>query len=404
MKIGVILPDQPPEIGGGYSFVLTVLEALFQAESHSQHDFYYFATEEYGPVFKPTDGRRVVIVPKAPRREIRMLQKAAAKTRAFYRKLMHGEIEYTTPTWLTHKVAELKIDLVWFTAPFYNHVRVPFVFTHWDLQHLVQPWFPEVSLNGVWESRQSLYSRYVPRSVRVIAPNEVGRRELVENLSISPDRVMVLPHPTPGFALKDECDPKALERFEGFGIRGRYILYPAQFWPHKNHIGAMRAVKALREKTGEKIALVFSGSDAGNMPYVRKKAAELRMSDHVYFLGFVDVEVLRVLYQKASCLLYASYFGPENLPPLEAFGFGCPVVAADVDGAQEQLGDAAVLVNPSDPDEIAAALQRVLYDEAYAQELIAKGHVRAKSWTSRDYVDKLMLFFDEFVPVRECWE
>jgi glycosyltransferase involved in cell wall biosynthesis len=122
----------------------------------------------------------------------------------------------------------------------------------------------------------------------------------------------------------------------------------------------------------------------------------------VHFLGFVPTEELIALYRHAHALTYVSLFGPENLPPLEAMAFGCPVVAADVPGAREQLGDAALRVPPLDPAAIAEAVRRV-EDEQLRRELIESGRRAATERTASDYVGAVIAFLDEFAAIRKGW-
>jgi glycosyltransferase involved in cell wall biosynthesis len=122
----------------------------------------------------------------------------------------------------------------------------------------------------------------------------------------------------------------------------------------------------------------------------------------VHFLGFVEEDDLVALYQHAHALTYMSYFGPENLPPLEALALGCPVIAADVPGAELQLGDAALLVPPSEAPRLAEAV-RQLEDPGLRDEQIRKGRTRATSRTAAVYVRGVLDFLDEFERVRRCW-
>jgi len=116
-----------------------------------------------------------------------------------------------------------------------------------------------------------------------------------------------------------------------------------------------------------------------------------------------NLRLVSALYQSALCLCYVSFFGPENLPPLEAFGLGCPVIAADVPGASEQLGDAAIRVNPSNELEIAGALKLLSQDKTKRDELIRRGKERARRFTGRDFAKGLIASLDEFEPIRRSW-
>jgi glycosyltransferase involved in cell wall biosynthesis len=98
-----------------------------------------------------------------------------------------------------------------------------------------------------------------------------------------------------------------------------------------------------------------------------------------------------------------SLCGPENLPPLEAFALGCPVVASEIAGAAEQLGEAALLVDPCSPEEIANAIRLLLDDPERVRSLVEKGRRRAARWTGRDFVRGVFKMLDEFEPVRRCF-
>ena len=93
----------------------------------------------------------------------------------------------------------------------------------------------------------------------------------------------------------------------------------------------------------------------------------------------------------------------ENLPPLEAFALGCPVIAARVSGAEEQMGEAAILVDPVDVDEIAAAIRRVHGDVRLRTQLVDAGKMRAAAWTVQDFVRGAFGIIDQFEAVRRVW-
>jgi glycosyltransferase involved in cell wall biosynthesis len=207
-----------------------------------------------------------------------------------------------------------------------------------------------------------------------------------------------LPHPTPEFALRYDSDHDDAQRRERLGVGGRYLFYPAQFWAHKNHYNALRALSEL--DAGYRIVLV--GSDKGQEGHVSKLARELGVADRVQTLGFVEIDDLVALYRGAHALLYPSFLGPENLPPLEAFALGCPVVASDVPGASEQMGDAALLVSPTDPAAMAAAV-RHLEDEGERGRRVELGRRRANELTAEGYVRGVLGFLDEFEHIRRCW-
>ena len=97
-------------------------------------------------------------------------------------------------------------------------------------------------------------------------------------------------------------------------------------------------------------------------------------------------------------------FGPDNLPPLEAMALGCPVIASNVSGAKEQLGAAALLADPKQPEEIAFAINSLVEDATLRQNIIASGLKRANQWTTKDYIKEIFSTIDDFEAIRRCWD
>jgi glycosyltransferase involved in cell wall biosynthesis len=287
-------------------------------------------------------------------------------------------------------------------VPVSFQIDEPYFATVWDLQHRLQPWFPEVSSWGRWRYRENALREVLQRAVAVITPNRVGKEELIQFYDVPPDRITCLAHPTPSFALKN-AQGRAIDSISDRVLPERFLLYPAQFWPHKNHVNLIAALKLLKDRDGIVIKLVLVGSDAGNLAHVQNVVESWQMQDSVTFLGFVSRSDLIYLYQNAFALTYLSYFGPENLPPLEAFALGCPVIASAVTGSKEQYGEAALLVDPTNVEAIAAAIKLVHENPRERDALVARGHARAQRWTAKDYVAGVLKMLDEFEPIRRCW-
>ena len=303
--------------------------------------------------------------------------------------------------WISNSLVRERIDFFVNVSPEIAILDVPFLVIVWDLQHRLQPFFSEVGSGDEWQRRENFFSQVLKRAAYVVTATDTGKTEVQMFYGIPDERIRILPHPTPRFALEEGAQDTSM--LAQFRLPPNYIFYPAQFWSHKNHVRILRAILHLKQKYNLRLPVVFTGSDQGNESYIRQLVQTLQLDDQVFFLGHVSRPALRVLYQNAFILCYPSFFGPLNLPPLEAFALGCPVIAADIPGAKQELGDAAMLVNPANEFEIAEALKSVRSDSAKRESLIARGKERARRFTGSDFANGLFDLLDEFQPIRRCW-
>lgn len=394
MRVAVVLWGYQPAQGGMYAFGEGLFDTLREAEADSRHEFVYYVVAS---AFEPPPD--VFRIPYSRRERYRRAAVYGLRDLLDHPGLYRSGFR----TWFERSIAEQHVDVVWFVSNYVEECGVPFVMTIFDIEHARQPWFPEVSAAGQWEQRHRYYSRFIPKATRVVVPNEAGRDQIVHHFRANSERVLCLPHPTPAFAREAaRRERQPWERVEQLGVGRRYLFYPAQFWAHKNHATLFDALAELARDGGEPFDLALVGSDKGHLEHVRHLARASGVADRIHFLGFVEMDDLVALYQHAHALTYLSFFGPENLPPLEAFALGCPVVAAAVPGAREQLGDAALLVPPTESARVAEAVRR-LEDAALREELIERGRTRAEALTAESFVRGVLAFFDEFEQVRKCW-
>jgi glycosyltransferase involved in cell wall biosynthesis len=392
MRVGVFLEDFSPEVGGGFTIQDDIFRTLLSLIDETTHSFVLFCR-------KP-EALRSYLVPRLEAVEFpgSLAKRSVAVAQ---RHLDSFRSKRTKQTRLEQLCEEARVDFMWFVGAEAVQLDLPYMAIVWDLQHRRQPWFPEVSSHGTWKLREKFYGQYLRRATYIIAGTKVGQSEIERYYQVDPARIKLLPHPTPGFTLTPRSnDQNALQKYQ---LEPGYLLYPAQFWSHKNHVNLLLAVDQLRRNDNIDLNVVFVGSDRGNREYIKKFAAAKTPQVKVSFLGFVPVEDLVALYKNALALTYVTFFGPENLPPLEAFALGCPVIASEVAGAREQLEDAALFVNPSDPNSIAGAIGSIVADEGLRKNLIEKGHQRAQKWTATDFVREVFQALDDFEPFRRCW-
>ncbi len=381
MKIGVYLRDSLPEEGGAHTFESAVAQQL--SELNGEHTFVVLAEQNIRCSLPVIRLKRTILHGVANRVCLALSRPFLFDRGAALRK--HG------------------IDLIYSPGPNTPCHGIPYVVTCWDLQHRLQPFFPEVSnvriagMSG-WDHRERHFRTVLPRASCVITGTDVGKSEVIHFYQLAPERVAVIPFFAP--TKLHHCAPQK----PSWLPEGRFFVYPAQFWPHKNHRTLIDALKRLHDQGFDDVRLVLPGADKpeefGTMKAVRSAAEKLSLTKSVFTPGFVSDCELRWLYENAVGLAFVSHFGPDNLPPLEAASLGCPVIAADVNGAREQLGDAAVFVNATDVDSVADALISVLSDSSLRDSLVAAGRKLVAARTLKNYANKLDDVFDELASFR----
>lgn len=393
MRIGILSPLAAEGMGGGYTFEFEIFERLLDFAPTSKHEFVILAGLDSCRTTSKFSKFKHVMLDRAL-----SSQHAPSKWRRSAKPKHSHQWENK---WTADVLAREGIEFFINVSPDFAILEIPYLAIVWDLQHRLQPFFPEVSSRDMWQIRENFYSNVLKRAAFVVTGTQAGKDEIHRFYGVSEERIRILPHPTPRFALEEAGSSET--EFSKYNLPDDYVFYPAQFWSHKNHAGLLYAVWHLKQTENLRLPVVLTGSDQGNEGYVRQLVEKLQLQEQVHLLGHVSRETLRTLYQNALALCYISFFGPENLPPLEAFALGCPVIAADVPGANEQLGDAAILVNPANELEIAEALKSVHDDKAKRESLICRGKERARRFTGNDFAKGLLALLDEFEPIRRCW-
>ncbi len=412
MNVGIFYEEAMSTQGDHYTFTSDILQAILSLESESSHNFVVISDAPKRPQWLSSFSKvRYLSMQASPKQRFRY-RVAGLKT-AIRAALRHPRNLSKTPNWNSQFVEDQLIanyiDVVWSIGVSCLSMEVPYIMTVWNLQHRLQPYFPEVSNQGRWQEQEYGWTEQKPgyamslrRATFILTGTEVSKAEIGQFYQVPSERVKVLPFPVPQFALdaNPDSDRQVLEVYH---LQNGYLFYPASFCPHENHVNLLLAIRELRDEHHLIFSVVFSGADQGNLSYVKELAEEFGLSAHVKFLGVVPQKDLVALYRNALALTFVTFFGSDLASPLAAFALGCPVIASDFAGTQEQLADAALLVKPQDPKQIAAAIKQLWEDSALRQTLIDRGKIRSARQTRSGYVRRVFAILDEFAAIRRCW-
>jgi len=252
----------------------------------------------------------------------------------------------------------------------------PTVVTVFDLSYLLFP--------NAFKAANRLYLRCLVglsarRASRVIAISESTRQDVIARLHVPADRVRTISCGVDSaFRPLPAADVDAFRRDKG--LPQRFILYLGTIEPRKNVSRLVEAFDGLVSSAPRDtvdLHLVIAGGTGWMFDAILARIHDSPVHDRIHLPGYVPEEEKPLWYNAATCFCYPSLYEGFGLPPLEAMACGVPVIASDVSSLPEVVGDAGIVVAPTDTDALIDALHRVLANAALRAELAHRGLARA---------------------------
>ncbi len=245
-----------------------------------------------------------------------------------------------------------------------------------DLIPLDHPeWFnPRFSAWYRW-----LLPRLAKKVSYIIAISEFTKLRVLDLLRMHPDRVAVVPNGVDWRFQPQSAEAVAAARVQLRLPEQPYVLCLGSLEPRKNLSRLLRAWALLQARYRGEVQLVVAGGSANPSVFARTESGP--RTDNVFFAGYVPDEILPALYSGALAMVYPSLYEGFGLPPLEAMACGCPVITSRTTSLPEVTGEAALLVDPLDPESIADAIRQAIEDDELRGRLSAAGLERAKQFS-----------------------
>lgn len=251
------------------------------------------------------------------------------------------------------------------------------VVTFHDLTFFILPRRYPVSRRFYFQTFSRLTARLADA---IICPSQAVRNDILRILKVQSDKVRAIAEAAaPIFRPLDDAD--AVERLRHkLLLPERFVLSVGSLEPGKNRATLLRAYASLRQR-GIEHKLVIAGQRAWKYEGDFRLAEELGLKRDVVFAGYVPPEDMPALYNAADLFVFPSLYEGFGLPVLEAMACGVPVVASNVSAVPEVASEAAVLVDPSNADELCEAMGRVLGDGELRAALRERGLARAAEFS-----------------------
>jgi glycosyltransferase involved in cell wall biosynthesis len=402
MRIGIARSATDSSSGGVFQYEIVFLKALSEIATRFPEEFAYlfYNANDLGTLAR-AGGLKYLGITVVPFAAPEMLQLPPPEVYIKQRpptplQFDPNVVKFDYPA--SDALRKNAVDLLLLLSPNINafRFRLPFVVPIFDLNHRLQPQFPEVSAFGETNNREHFYINTCRFATLVLVDSEMGKADVLRFYGnhIDEDRVRVLPYypPIEGRPLPGDYELNRVRT--KYNLPPRYFFYPAQFWPHKNHALILQAIKLIADESGELVPVVFCGSYwtytmALNFKELMALAVQLGIADRVRYLGSVPDDDMAALYTLSAGLVMPTFFGPTNIPPLEAWHFGRPVITSDIAGLREQNGDASLLIDPRSPPALAEAMKRLWQDRALCADLAVRGRKRLASYSWSSFVDNV---------------
>ena len=233
------------------------------------------------------------------------------------------------------------------------------------------------------------------RSSRILTVSEASKRDILRYFSVPEKKIDVIYNAIDerfGQAPAEDDVARVRERYQ---LNDPFVLYAGNIKPHKNLERLIEAFHTLRRGDFETVKLLIIGDEISKYATLRRAVHKYKLHKHVRFFGFVPHETLAVLYRLARVFVFPSLYEGFGLPPLEAMASGTPVITSNVSSLPEVVGDAAVLIDPYEPDAIADAMRRVLTDASLRADLRERGLRRVSEFSWERSVRRVRQIYEE---------
>lgn len=290
-----------------------------------------------------------------------------------------------------------------FLRGFWEHFLLPLEYTYKkiDLLHCLAHTFPLVfkgrRVLTIHDIAFLVHPRIIPKPLyfyyltfissavssadKIIAISHHTKADLIKLLRVPSSKIKVIYQGVS--SIFQPLKPKGnFQRVKTkYNIRGRFILYLGSLVKRKNLKRLIRAYYVLKKtKKIEQQLLIVGARGYPFSPDIFSLVKELGLGQEVIFTGYVPERDVSIFYNTADLLVYPSLYEGFGLPVLEAMACGCPVITSRNSSLLEIAGEAAILINPYNIDEIAYWMYQLLIDNRLGKDLIQKGFQRARQF------------------------
>ncbi|UKT63336.1 glycosyltransferase family 4 protein [Pedobacter mucosus] len=413
LRVGVVVnPDLVPSLGGAYSYYSTLLKGLNNYDFDDSIDIIniiFYNKVKPNITLNKTSLFIEGLAPSEVKKSVKKrLIKFGLLKRIFFPEKIFSSIKKNSLAGVVKVLEQEKIDLLYYLTPVAHNIDFPYIITHWDLAHKTTFSFPEITMNGNYESRDNYYSGVLNKALMILCESETSIKELSTLYNIDQKKLALFPiFGNDALSLIDN-QKNIQTHLSKFNLEdSRFFLYPAQFWSLKNHYNLIIAFNIFLkdQRKDNTFKLILCGSDKGNMKYILSLIDDLGLKDSIIITGFIENEELHSLYKHACAMVFPAFLGPTNMPLIEAAQLGCPIICSNLDGHKEILDVHALYFEPTDPNDIATNMAKIANNSVFRQSLIknAQNHIKESKFNLKKSLFLLNNTLIKVKAIRKTW-
>lgn len=344
------------------------------AEAHPEVNFTYFFDRPYDPAYLTSDNIRAEVLFPPARHPL----------------LWHAWFHFQ----LRRRLTALSPD-VFYSPEFYLSLnnKIPEIATFHDLAY---EHFPD-DLHG-WAGRYvKKYSpKYAAHAKEIVTVSEFTRQDLNRLYGIPEEKIHVVYNSAGEQFFPIEEERKQAIR-DTFSAGKPYLHFVGTIQPRKNLENLLRAFDLFKKSSGSEVKLLLVGRPGWKYQAAMETYEGMEHKADVVFTGFVSDEELNDVYAASEGLVYVPWLEGFGIPIVEAFEAEVPVITSNTSSLPEVAGNAALLVDPGNPEQIAGAIGDLMNSADLRQQLIANGRIQKKMFSWDQSAEKLWGVLEKYL-------
>ncbi len=357
-------------------FTYQTLEKIVR--NHPEHEFFFFFDRPYDPQFIFAPNVTPVVVHPQARHPI----------------LFYIWFEWRIP----YMLRKYKIDL--FLSPdSYMSIgtNVPTCLVIHDLAFEHYPEHFVLAHRMYWRHFSPLFAK---KATRIATVSTFSKNDISARYGIDPSKIDIVYN-----GAHDEYKPLDIATREAvkkqYANGCEYFVFAGALHPRKNIVNLLKAFVIFKKRQRTNMKLVIVGRLAWKYEEVERMKTEMEFKEDVMWVGYMNVDELSKVMGGAYALVYASLFEGFGIPILEAMQCGVPAIVSNTSSMPEVAGDAALLVDPTNADDIADKMHLIYKDEALRKKLIDNAREQIKKFDWRISAENLWKSMMKCVPDRK---